>query len=85
MCVCVATASITIRKFTVEKGLLNVVNVGNLLLTPLNCTVIRKLTLEKGLRNALNIGNLLRANHFEHLRVYPTGSHKCAVNVQFPC
>ncbi|XP_045439875.1 zinc finger protein 417 isoform X3 [Pipistrellus kuhlii] len=53
-------AFIVIRDFTLEKGLMSAVNVGNLLSRTITCVVIsRDFTLEKGLIGAVSVGNLL--------------------------
>ncbi|XP_045439879.1 zinc finger protein 417 isoform X8 [Pipistrellus kuhlii] len=52
-------AFIVIRDFTLEKGLIGAVSVGNLLSQTITCVVIRDFTLEKGLMGAVSVGNLL--------------------------
>ncbi|KAK1329829.1 hypothetical protein QTO34_010012 [Cnephaeus nilssonii] len=50
---------IVIRGFTLEKSLINAVNVGNLLAVAQPFIVIREFTLEKSLINAVNVGYIL--------------------------
>lgn len=51
--------SINTTKFTLQKGLMYVGNVGRLLCSNLNLFGTRELTLEKGLSSAVNVGNFL--------------------------
>ena len=52
----ISLTSFNTAKFIVEKGLMNVVNVGNLVLAPI---IIREFTVDQGLMITVNVGNLL--------------------------
>ena len=62
--------SVSIREFTLEKGLMSAVNAGNILpVTPPSVT-ISEFTLEKSLMSAVNVGNLTPLLHLTTITTF---------------